>query len=265
MCIQILLVHPHGHDDLLERRVARALAQAVDGALDLRRAIADGLECKGCGHAQIVMRVDRNRNVLDAGHALAQIANTSTKLPRHVIARGVRNIHDRSAGLDRCLDNADQELLIGAARILGIKLDIVDKLTSVLYGVNSALDSLILGHMELVTQMAGAHTQTGMDTGPLSRLEGFCGHFDILIDRTGETAYRAPVTRDLANLLYGTIITGARDRKSRLDHVDIHTYQLACNNELFLGIHAGAGRLLPVTKRCVKDCDFAAHDFLLTG
>ena len=61
--------------------------------------------------------------------------------------------------------------------------------------------SLILGHMELIAQMAGL-PQAGMDTGPLSRLEGFCGHFDILVDRTGETPYRAPVVRDLANLLH---------------------------------------------------------------
>ena len=55
--------------------------------------------------------------------------------------------------------------------------------------------------MELIAQMAGL-PQAGMDTGPLSRLEGFCGHFDILVDRTGETPYRAPVVRDLANLLH---------------------------------------------------------------
>lgn len=33
--------------------------------------------------------------------------------------------------------------------------------------------------------------------------------------------------------------------------------------ELFLGIHAGARRLLTVAQGGVKDCDFAAYMFLL--
>lgn len=84
-----------------------------------------------------------------------------------------------------------------------------------------------------------------MDTGPLSRLEGFCGHFDILVDRTGETPYRAPVARDLANLLHRAKIAGARDEKARLDHIDVHAHQLTCDNDISLSIHADAGRLLP--------------------
>lgn len=84
--------------------------------------------------------------------------------------------------------------------------------------------------MELIAQMAGL-PQAGMDTGPLSRLEGFCGHFDILVDRTGETPYRAPVARDLANLLHRAKIAGARDGKARLDHIDVHAHQLTCDND----------------------------------
>lgn len=35
------------------------------------------------------------------------------------------------------------------------------------------------------------------------------------------------------------------------------------DEELFLGIHAGARRLLTVAQGGVKDCDFAAYMFLL--
>ena len=265
MGVQILLVHLHGHHDFLECRVARALAQTVDRALDLRRAVADGLERKGCRHTQVVMGVDRDRHVLDTGHALAQVANTGAKLPGHVVARGVGNVHDRGAGLDRSLDNADEEFLVGSARVLGIKLNVINKLASMFHRTDGTLNSLLFGHMELVAQVAGAHTQTGVNTGPLSRFEGFCGHLDVPVHRAGEAAYRATVARDLADLLHGAKITGARDGKARLDNVHVHSHELACDDEFFLGIHAGAGGLLSVAQGGVKDCDFAAHDFLLIG
>ena len=47
-----------GHDDLFERSVAGALADAVDGALDLPRAGLDGGQRIGHGQAQIVVAVD---------------------------------------------------------------------------------------------------------------------------------------------------------------------------------------------------------------
>ena len=131
--------------------------------------------------------------------------------------------------------------------------------------MDSAFNSLILGHMELVTQVAGAHTQTGVNTGPLSRFEGFCGYFDVPVHRTGEAAYRTTVARNLADLLHGAKITGARNGKARLDNVHVHAHELTRDDELLLGIHAGAGRLLSVAQSGVKDCNFAAHDFLLIG
>ena len=211
------------------------------------------------------MCVDRDCDILDAGHALPKVTNAGAKLPGHVVARSVGNVHDRSAGLDRRFDNANEEFLVGSARVLGVELNVIDKLTSILHGMDSAFNSLILGHMELVAQVARAHTQTGVNAGPLSRFEGFCGHLDVPVHRAGEAAYRATVARDLAYLLHGTKITGARDGKARLDNVHVHAHELACDDEFFLGIHAGTGGLLSVAQGGVKDCDFAAHDFLLIG
>ena len=50
--VQLLAVHPDCHDDLLERGVAGALAQAVDRALDLAGAVLDALEGERRGHAE---------------------------------------------------------------------------------------------------------------------------------------------------------------------------------------------------------------------
>ena len=88
-------------------------------------------------------------------------------------------------------------------------------------------------------------------------------HFDIPVDSARQAAYRASVARNLANLLYGAKVTRTRDGKARLNNVHVHAHQLAGDEELFLGIHAGARRLLTVAQGGVKDCNFAAYMFLL--
>ena len=60
---------PQGHDDLLERRVAGALAEAVDRDLDLARAGLDRGERVGRGEPQVVVAVDADRGpVADEVH-----------------------------------------------------------------------------------------------------------------------------------------------------------------------------------------------------
>ena len=68
--VESFAMHLDGHNDLFERGVACALAQAVDGALDLRGAVLDGIEGKGGSHAQVVVRMHGDGDVLDAVDAL---------------------------------------------------------------------------------------------------------------------------------------------------------------------------------------------------
>src|SRR6185436_8118467 len=56
--VEDVLADPHGHHHLLERTVAGALADAVDGALDLPRAALHAGQRVGHGQAQIVVAVD---------------------------------------------------------------------------------------------------------------------------------------------------------------------------------------------------------------
>ena len=55
------------HDDLFERRVARALAEAADGDVDPGRAAVDAGDRVGDGHAEVVVRVhlDLEAGLLD--------------------------------------------------------------------------------------------------------------------------------------------------------------------------------------------------------
>ena len=58
--LQPRLTQTNGGHDFFEGAVARALAEAVDGALDLRGPVAHAGQGQRRGHAQIVMAVHRH-------------------------------------------------------------------------------------------------------------------------------------------------------------------------------------------------------------
>ena len=220
MGVERLLVHADRHDDLFERGIARALAQAVDSALNLRGAVADALEGERRSHAKVVMGVDGDGDVLDDAH---------------------------------------EELLVGAAGVLRVELDIVHEAAGVLHRVHGALDGLVLGEAELVTQMAGGHAQTRMDARALRRAQGLGRNLDIAVDGAGEAADGAGVAGDAADLLHALEVARAGDGEPRLDDVDLHAHELAGDDELFLGVHACAGRLLAVAQGGIEDGNLTAH------
>ena len=63
---------PEQHHDLLERAVARALADAVHRALDLARACEDARVGVGDREAEVVVAVDRDGHAVEAGDQLVE-------------------------------------------------------------------------------------------------------------------------------------------------------------------------------------------------
>ena len=89
--VEEVAARAHRHDDLLERGVAGALAEAVDRALDLARAadLHRG-ERVGHRHAEVVVAVHRPHRLVGVGHPLAQRADELAELLRHRVADRVR-------------------------------------------------------------------------------------------------------------------------------------------------------------------------------
>ena len=106
--------------------VARPLADAVDGALDLRRAGSDAGERVRDGEAEIVVAVDRELDVARApGSARAGRRTAAAYSTGEVIADRVGQVDDRRAGLDRRAAGLGEERAVGAGRVLGRELDLV--------------------------------------------------------------------------------------------------------------------------------------------
>ena len=247
------------HDDLLERGVAGALAQAIDGALDLAGAVLHALEGKGGGHAQVVVGVDRDDDVLDADDVVRQALDAGAEGLGQAVAGGVGDVDHGGAGVDGGLDHADEEVLVGAAGVLGVELDVLDVLLCVGHAVAGALDALLLGDVELVAQVRGANAQAGVDARALGGFQGLRGAVDVLVDGAGEAADGAGVAGDAADLLDGAEVARGADGEAGLDDVDAHADELLGDDELLLGVHGGAGRLLAVAQGGVKDVDLPGH------
>jgi len=136
MRIELSLVHLDCHDDFFHGSVSRALTQAVDGALDLRGTVHHARKRKRSRHAQVVVTMHGNADILDTSDVLHEVANALAELPWHAEACGVGDVHDRRTGLDDGLEHAGQVFVRGAPGILGVELDIVN----ILAGMTQHLD-----------------------------------------------------------------------------------------------------------------------------
>ena len=260
--IKLVTVHLDGHDDFLERGVAGALAQAVDGALDLRCAVLDaGQRKRGC-HAQVVVGVDADGDVLDAADVVCQALDAGAKVIRHLVAGGVRDVHHGRAGVDGGLDHALKELLVRSAGVLGVELHVLDVLLGVLHAVDGALDALVLGDAELLAQVLRRDAQAGVDARALGGLQRLGRAVDVFVNGAREANHHGVVAGEASDLLHRAEVARRGDGEACLDDVHVQAQQLLGDDELLLGVHGRAGRLLAVAKGGVEDGDLAGHCYL---
>ena len=139
------------HDDLFERGVAGALADAVDGALDLPRAAFDAGERVGDRQAEVVVAVDARRSPCRrSARARAASRNMRAILVRRRVADRVGQVDRRGAGLDRRLDAAaeDSRCSVRVASI-GRPLDVLDEVAGLRHRRGDDLQHLVLGSLRI--------------------------------------------------------------------------------------------------------------------
>ena len=257
--VQVLAVHANAHDDLFHRRIARSLAETVDGALDLLGAVLHARERKRRCHAEVIVAVHGDLCAMDAVHVVHQELDTTAELVRERIPGRVRDVHDRRPCLDNGLDNLGQEFVVGTPRVLGVELDVLAEVAGIRDGLYGTLDAGGFVNAQLIVDMAFGHADAGMDARPLGIAKRVGGGIDILLHRAGERADRRVLARELRDTADALEVARAGDREARFDDVDVQLQQLARDHQFFLGVHGSARRLLAVAQRRVEDVDLAGH------
>ena len=240
-----VLARPHRHHDLLERAVAGALADAIDRALDLAGAGADGSQGVGDGHAEVVVAVDRQYDLVDVGDVVLEVPDQRRELTRYGVTDGIGDVDRRCPRLDRRFDDLGEEPRLGARGVFGRELDVVAEVTCPRYFVTRAADDLALCHSQLVLAVDLAGGQKDVDARPGGVTNGIPGSFDVAAGcpcqpRDDRSFDLAGDGRDCFE------IAGRGDREAGFDDVHAEFGEGAGELELLLDAHARPRRLLAV-------------------
>ena len=122
-----------------------------------------------------------NDSTIDIINMLLQITYFLSKLFRQTIACRIWDVDHRGTGLNDSLYDTSQILIIRAAGILGIELDIVHKTARILHRSYSSLKNLLTRAIELELDMLVTCADTGMDTFVLGILQRFGCHVNIAL------------------------------------------------------------------------------------
>ena len=181
--------------------------------------------------------------------------------PWHVVARRVGDVHDRGARLHRGLDDPHEEILIRAAGIFGIELDVVHEVAGKLHGMDGALDCLVFRETQLVAQMARRDTQAGVDARGAWRSSAPQPATSMSLSTARvrpHTVHASPAMRPISSTLLKS--PGLEMGKTRLDDVDVHADELARDDELLPRCSCSRrGDCSPSRSRGIEDVDLAGH------
>ena len=265
LTVEQILTGAHRHHDLLERGVAGALAETVDGAFNLARTVAHGGERVGDRKPQVVVTMHREDRLVGVRDTLAQGSDEATKLIRDVVAHRVRNIDGTGAGIDDRLEHATEEVDLGASGILGRELHIVGVTPRPLNGMHRLREHLIRAHVELALHVDGRCGDEGMDPPGVGTGQRLAGTVDVLVERSGQTADPALLDR-LGHGLDGIEIARTGNGETRLDHIDTHPFQGLRDAHLLVAGHGGARTLLAIAQGRIENDQvvFCGHGWSLS-
>ena len=225
--------------DLLERRVARPLADPVDRALDLADAGLDGGERVRDREAEVVVAVRGERDPAELGTAPPRLGEERRVLVRQAVPDGVGKIDHGRARLDRDPADTRDERAIGASRVLARELDLVGALGGVRDRPPRLLDHLRGLEPELLLHVQRARRDENVDPGAARIRERLAGRVEVVTDGSGEggDGRRLDGGRHRARALE---VTGRRAREAGLDDVDAEPLELLSDLRLLVGLQRDA-------------------------
>src|SRR5207248_2790900 len=262
---EVVLASVQRHHDFFERGVAGPLADTVDGALHLPRAVHDARQRVGHRLAEIVVAVDGEHvrarvplePLLDPRDPLAPLAGDG-------VADRVGDVDRARAGVDTGLEDITHVVEVGAGGVLRRELDVLAVAARVPDRLYGRLHHLGPRLTQLVLQVDVGGRDERVDAGLRRVLHRLPAPVDVAQAHAREPADRRGA-RERADLLGHLarrleVLLG-RDGEAGLDDVHVQARQLPGHLQLFHRVHREPGRLLAVTERGVEDDD-SVHGLL---
>ena len=254
--------HMQRHDDLFERGIAGALADAVDGALDLQGAPFDRGERIGDGEAQIVVAVGREGDLVDAAHAGSDASRTWPGIRPGVeyptVSGRLMTVAPSSTATWVAWMRNSRSVRVASSGLNSTSLQHM-RASRVALAIFS---SAVLRSMPSLCSRCRSLVLRKMWMRPRRRcFETPRTSFDVALGTAGEGGDGRVL--DLArDGLHAGEIFGARGGEPGLDDVDAQRLELLGEPELLGGGHPVAGRLFAVSQRGVEDKEtFHASSF----
>ena len=249
---QVIGAHAQRHHDFLERRVPRALANAVDRALHLTGAALDRCQAVGGRQAKVVVAVRAEDGAIGVEDPLPDVGEERFRLVRRAVADRVRQIDRRAALANRRLDHAAQEVRIAARRVLGRKLHIVGEPPGQADGVDDRFQACLARDAQLGREMQIGGGEKRVNARPRGRLERVRRLLDVLPAAAGERRNRGPPNLP-RHLLHRFGVRRRSDGEARLDDVDAQRIERLGQCDFRRHVHRESRRLLAVAQGRVEN------------
>ena len=240
--------------DLFEGGVAGSLTDAGDGALDLTRACLNARKGVGDGHAEVVVTVRREDDVLGARDLLGEHAEGGGVLFGGRVADCVGDVDGSGSCLNSGADDLDKKVRVGAGGVLGGELNVVGKGAGKTDGFGGLVEGLGASDLQFGLKVQVRGGQEGVDPGFFCGFDGTGGGFDILALAAGKGGYTG-ATNLAGDGADGVGVSLAGDGKAGLEHVDAKVGKLVGHAELFLVVHGAARGLFAVAESGVEEDD----------
>ncbi len=252
--LQVIKVapRPQRHHDFLQRCIASALAQAIQRALHLSRALGNRRKGIGNRQPQVVMAVNGKNRLVTIGNPFDQTPDERAELLGNVIADGIGNVDGASARLDHGLHDATQEVRFRTPGIFRRKLHIIRILTGMTHGPYGLLHYLVGLQTEFALHMDRRCRDERMDTTTGSGPQRFGRPIDIFTLGTGQRADDTLAHR-LGNRTHRSEVIRTGNRKTRLDDIHTQAFQRARDAQLLLTGHRRTRTLFTIPQRRVEN------------
>ena len=203
---------------------------------------------------EVVVAVDGQHDVAQAGHELVEPRQERGVLVRHRVADGVRDVDRGRALLDRGRQHLGRELDVGAGGVHRAELDVLDERAGVRDRRAGLAQHVLARGLQLVADVDVARGDERVHARALGVAHGLGGALDVGGVCARQAGDHRPVhlPRDRA---YRLEVTRRRDRESSLDHVHAEPRELLRDLQLLGRVQRDARRLLAVSQRRVEDDD----------